>query len=75
MPDITTEFANEGIRQADRMIDELDEFMKKLENAGILSGWSQFMKEEDTGGQRSGNDCRRMECCCHTDGANSRKLR
>ena len=47
MPDITTEFANEGIRQADRMIDELDEFMKKLEAAGILSGWSQFMKEED----------------------------
>ena len=47
MPDITTEFANEGIRQADRMIDELDEFMKKLENAGILSGWSQFMKKED----------------------------
>lgn len=47
MPDITTEFANEGIRQADRMIDELDEFMKKLESAGILSGWSQFMKEED----------------------------
>lgn len=47
MPDITTEFANEGIRQADRMIDGLDEFMKKLEDAGILSGWSQFMKEED----------------------------
>ena len=47
MPDITTEFANEGIRQADRMIDELDAFMKKLECAGILSGWSQFMKEED----------------------------
>lgn len=47
MPDITTEFANEGIRQADRMIDELDEFMKKLESAGILSGLSQFMKEED----------------------------
>lgn len=47
MPDITTEFANEGIWQADRMIDELDEFMKKLEAAGILSGWSQFMKEED----------------------------
>lgn len=47
MPDITTEFANEGIRQADKTIDELDEFMKKLEAAGILSGWSQFMKEED----------------------------
>lgn len=47
MPDITTEFATEGIRQADRMIDELDEFMKKLEYAGVLSGWSQFMKEED----------------------------
>lgn len=56
MTDVTTEFANEGIRQADRIIDELDEFMKKLEGAGILSGWSQFMKEEDTGGQRSGND-------------------
>ena len=47
MPDITTDFANEGIRQADRMIDELDEFMKKLEDAGILSGWTQFMYEED----------------------------
>jgi hypothetical protein len=22
--------------------------MKKLEDAGILSGWTQFMKEEDT---------------------------
>ena len=47
MPDIITDFANEGIQQADRIIDELDEFMKKLEDAGILSGWSQFMKEED----------------------------
>ena len=47
MPDITTDFANECIRQADRIIDELDEFMKKLEDAGILSGWTQFMKEED----------------------------
>ena len=50
MPDIITDFANEGIRQADRIIDELDEFMKKLEDAGILSGWSQFMKEEDAKG-------------------------
>lgn len=48
MPDITTDFANECIRQAYRIIDELDEFMKKLEDAGILSGWSQFMKEEGT---------------------------
>lgn len=48
MTDIITDFANEGIRQADRIIDELDEFMKKLEDAGILSGWTQFMKEEDT---------------------------
>ena len=50
MTDIITDFANEGIRQADRIIDELDEFMKKLEDAGILSGWSQFMKEEDAKG-------------------------
>ncbi len=48
MTDIITDFANEGIRQADRIIDELDEFMKKLEDVGILSGWSQFMNEEDT---------------------------
>lgn len=50
MTDVTTDFAIEGIRQADRMIDELNElneFMKKLEDAGILSGLSQFMKEED----------------------------
>lgn len=45
MPDIITDFANDSIRQADRIIDELDEFMKKLEDAGILSGWSQFMEE------------------------------
>lgn len=49
MTDITTDFANEGIQQADRIIDELDELMKKLEDAGILSGWSQFiMNKEDT---------------------------
>lgn len=48
MADIITDFANEGIRQADRIKDELDEFMKKLEDAGILSGWSQFANEEDT---------------------------
>lgn len=51
MTDVMTDFANEGIRQAeqvDGVIDELDEFMKKLENAGILSGWSQFMNEENT---------------------------
>ena len=48
MADIITDFANEDIQQADRMIDELDEFIKKLEDAGILSGWSQFMNEEDT---------------------------
>lgn len=47
MPDIITDFANEGIRHADRIIDELDEFMKKLEDAGILSGWTQFMEKED----------------------------
>ena len=47
MPDIITDFANECIRQADRMIDELDEIMKKLEDARILSGSSQFIKEED----------------------------
>lgn len=47
MPDIITDFANEGIRQADRIIDELDEFMEKLEDAGMLSGWTQFMKKED----------------------------
>ena len=28
-------------------MDELDEFMKKQEDAGILSGWTQFMKEEE----------------------------
>lgn len=56
MPDITTEFANEGIRQADRTIDELDEFMKKLEAAGILSGWTRFMEEEDTDKRGSLND-------------------
>ena len=50
MPDIITDFANEGIRQADRIIDELDECMKKLETAGILTGWTQFMKEEDEEG-------------------------
>ena len=50
MTDIITDFANEGIRQADRIIDELDEFMEKLEDAGILSGWTQFMKEEDANG-------------------------
>lgn len=48
MTDIITDFANEGIRQADRIIDEFDEFMKELEDAGILSGWSQFVNEEDT---------------------------
>lgn len=51
MPDITTDFANECIRQADRIIDELDEFMKKLEDAGILSGWTQFMNEKDADGR------------------------
>ena len=47
MIDIITDFANEGIRQAGKIIDELDEFMKTLEDAGILSGWAQFMDEED----------------------------
>ena len=59
MPDIITDFANEGIRQADRIIDELDEFMKKLEDAEILSGWTQFMKEEDAkGGEVNESLCR-----------------
>lgn len=56
MPDIITDFANEGIRQADRIIDELDEFMKELENAGILSGWTQFMKKEDAKGDEVGKE-------------------
>ena len=51
MVDITTDFANECIRQADRIIDELDEFMKKLEDAGILSGWTKFMNEKDEDGR------------------------
>lgn len=56
MPDITTDFANDSIRQADRIIDELDEFMKKLEDAGILSGWSQFMDGEDADGRKFVDD-------------------
>ena len=42
-------------------MDELDEFMKQLENAGILSGWTEFMKEaegcerNDTQNDRTGH--------------------
>ena len=28
-------------------MDELDEFMTKLEDAGVLTGWSAFMKKGD----------------------------
>ena len=28
-------------------MDELDEYMKELEDTGILSGWTQFMKEKE----------------------------
>lgn len=48
MADIITDYTNKSIRQADNIRDELDEFMKKLEDAGLLSGWSQFVNGEDT---------------------------
>lgn len=48
---LTTDFAVEGIHQADRMIDELEDFMTKLENAGILSGWTKFMEKDNEEGQ------------------------
>ena len=45
--DITTEFANDGIRQADKIIDELNAFMTALEDAGILTGWRKFMESDN----------------------------
>lgn len=46
---VTTDFAVDGIRQADKIIDELDAFMTKLESIGIITGWEKFMgqKEEE----------------------------
>ncbi len=29
-------------------MDEFEKFMKSLENAGILTGWSNFINENDT---------------------------
>lgn len=49
---VTTDFAVDGIHQADKMIDELDAIMTKLESIGIITGWEKFMekKEEESGG-------------------------
>lgn len=48
--DITTEFSNEGIKQADQIIekiDQLDQFMTQLENAGIIFGWKKFATKQE----------------------------
>lgn len=43
----TTDFAVDGIHQADKIIDELDVFMKKLESIGIITGWEKFMEQKE----------------------------
>lgn len=39
-------------------VDELDLFMSKLEDRGIITGWSEFMQKEEDGckGRREEND-------------------
>lgn len=33
--------------------DEFDKFMKALENAGILKGWTEFMEQKESKGSNS----------------------